>query len=227
MTNNPPKLSGLWPKKKKKRTQTFTFLNSWVCVYLGSSASGCRKDSSLLCVSLTLKTRGPVGVPFSWKVAGPGTDRHVWCLVKSQRGRGTFTSTPLAKANPMAEVGVRGAPQTLPRTGRKSYSLCVRWLWKQRRCWTTLCVRWLWKQRRCWTLYQKVPPALIGPARPPLASLSGACPSKPKPREGQLKTSTSCGNLGPWGDAGREERLSWTCSPPRLPIRILMWVKAW
>lgn len=103
---------------------------------------------------------------------GPGTNRHIWCLVKSQRGSGTFTSVPLAKANPMAEVGVWGAQQTLPRTGRKSYWLCV---------------RWLWKQRRRWTLYQKVPPALIGPARPPLASLSGACPSKPKPGKGSSK----------------------------------------
>ena len=53
MTNNPPK------KKEKKKTQTFIFLNSWVYVYSESSASGCRKDSSLLCVSLTLRSEDP------------------------------------------------------------------------------------------------------------------------------------------------------------------------
>lgn len=46
-------------KKKKEKTQTFIFLNSWVCVCSGSSASGCRKESSLLCVSLTLRSEDP------------------------------------------------------------------------------------------------------------------------------------------------------------------------
>lgn len=90
----------------------------------------------------------------------------------------------------------------LPRTGRKSCSLCV---------------RWLWKQRRRWTLYRKVPPTLIGTAGPPLASLSGACPSKPN-TQGRAAQNVNFlwepGSLKRWREEGEDELDLLTSHPP-------------